>query len=255
MALRVDFNSDMGESYGAYRMGDDEMILQYVSSANLACGWHGGDPLTMRRTVFMAVERGVGIGGHPSYPDLMGFGRRVMQITPEEAHNYVLYQLGALMAFARTAGTSLQHVKPHGALFNAAQDDYALAEGIAHGVREAGKELIVVALPGSQMEKAARAAGLRVAREGFADREYTDEGRLVSRRVPGSVIHDADRITERVVQMARGTLTAMSGKPLEVQVETICLHSDTPGAGALAGAIRRAADEAGIRVTPMRELV
>lgn len=255
MALRVDFNSDMGESYGAFKMGDDDVILDYVTSANLACGWHGGDPLTMRRTVFMAVERGVAVGGHPSYPDLMGFGRRVMQITPEEAHNYVLYQLGALMAFARAAGTTLQHVKPHGALFNAAQDDYALAEGIAHGVREAGKDLIVVALPGSQMEKAARAAGLRVAREGFADREYTDEGRLVPRKVPGSVIHDPNRIAERVVQMVKGKLTAMSGKPLDVQVETICLHSDTPGAGALARTIRRAVEEAGIRISPMRELV
>lgn len=255
MTLRVDFNSDMGESYGAYKMGDDEVILDYVSSANLACGWHGGDPLTMRKTVFMAVKKGVAVGGHPSYPDLMGFGRRVMQLAPEEAHNYVVYQLGALMAFCRAAGTPMQHVKPHGALFNAAQDDPTLAEGLVSGIKEVDPRLIVVALPGSAVDKAATKIGLKVAREGFADREYTDEGRLVSRKIPNSVIHDPKRIAERVVQMIKGKIVAMSGKTLEVEVQTICLHSDTPGAGALAREIRRAVEAAGVKVTPMRELV
>jgi UPF0271 protein len=255
MTLRVDFNSDMGESYGAYKMGDDEVILDYVSSANLACGWHGGDPLTMRRTVFMAVKKGVAVGGHPSYPDLLGFGRRVMQLTPEEAHNYVVYQLGALMAFCRAAGATMQHVKPHGALFNAAQDDPVLAEGIVSGIKEVDPKLIAVALPGSEVDRAARKVGLRVAREGFADREYTDEGRLVSRKVGGSVIHDPRRIAQRVVDMVRGRVVAMSGKPLDVEVQTVCLHSDTPGAGALAREIRAAVEAAGVRVTPMRELV
>jgi UPF0271 protein len=255
MALRIDLNADVGESYGAYTMGDDAAILEHVSSANVACGWHAGDPLTMRRTVCLAVERGVAVGAHPSYPDLMGFGRRVMQLTPEEAQSYVLYQVGALTAFCKAAGTTLQHVKPHGALYAAAADDYALAEAIACGVSEAGRGLILVVLPGSELEKAGRAAGLRVAREGFADREYTDEGRLVSRTVPGAVIHDPDRIAERVVQMIQGRLTAMTGRPLAVQVETICLHGDTPGAAALARATRRAVDEAGVTVAPMRELV
>jgi UPF0271 protein len=255
MAPRVDFNSDMGESYGAYKMGDDEMILDYVSSANLACGWHGGDPLTMRKTVFMAAKKGVAVGAHPSYPDLMGFGRRVMQLTPEEAHNYVVYQLGALLAFCRAAGTGLQHVKPHGALFNAAQDDPVLAEGIVSGVKEVDPKLIVVALPGSEVDRAATRVGLKVAREGFADREYTDEGRLVSRKVPGSVIHDPKRIAQRVVDMVKGRLVAMSGKTLDVEVKTVCLHSDTPGAGALAREIRGAVEKAGITVAPMRELV
>jgi UPF0271 protein len=255
MTLRVDFNSDMGESFGQYKMGDDEMILDYVSSANLACGWHGGDPLTMRKTVFMAVKKGVNVGGHPSYPDLMGFGRRVMALTPEEAHNYMVYQLGALSAFCKAAGTAMQHVKPHGALFNAAQDDPVLAEGLVTGIKEVDPKLIVVALPGSEVDKAATKIGLKVAREGFADREYTDEGRLMSRKVKGSVIHDPKRIADRVVQMVKGKLTAMSGKPLDVEVQTICLHSDTPGAGDLARTIRSAVEAAGIRVTPMRELV
>ncbi len=255
MALRVDLNADVGESYGAYTMGDDAAILDHVSSASVACGWHAGDPLTMRGTVVLAVERGVAVGAHPSYPDLMGFGRRAMQLTPEEARSYVLYQVGALTAFCRAAGTTLQHVKLHGALYNAAADDSALAEAIAHAVRDADGGLILVALPGSELEKAGRAAGLRVAREGFADREYTDEGRLVSRTVPGSVVHDPARVAERVVRMIQGRLTAMSGRPLALQVETICLHGDTPGAAALAGTIRRAVDEAGVTVTPMRELV
>ncbi|HEY8369101.1 MAG TPA: 5-oxoprolinase subunit PxpA [Thermodesulfobacteriota bacterium] len=255
MTLRIDFNSDMGESFGQFKMGDDEAILDYVSSANLACGWHGGDPLTMRRTVFMAVKKGVNVGAHPSYPDLMGFGRRVMQLTPEEAHNYVVYQLGALAAFCKAAGTTMQHVKPHGALFNAAQDDPVLAEALVAGIKEVDPKLIVVALPGSEVDKAATKIGLKVAREGFADREYTDEGRLVPRTVKGSVIHDPKRIADRVIQMVKGKLVAMSGKPLDVEVHTICLHSDTPGAAELARTIRSAVEAAGIRVTPMRELV
>lgn len=255
MTLRIDFNSDMGESFGQFKMGDDEAILDYVSSANLACGWHGGDPLTMRRTVFMAVKKGVNVGAHPSYPDLMGFGRRVMQLTPEEAHNYVVYQLGALAAFCKAAGTTMQHVKPHGALFNAAQDDPVLAEALVAGIKEVDPKLIVVALPGSEVDKTATKIGLKVAREGFADREYTDEGRLVPRTVKGSVIHDPKRIADRVIQMVKGKLVAMSGKPLDVEVHTICLHSDTPGAAELARTIRSAVEAAGIRVTPMRELV
>ena len=255
MSLRIDFNSDMGESYGAYTVGDDEVILDHVSSANLACGWHGGDPLTMRKTVFMAVKKGVSVGGHPSYPDLLGFGRRVMQLSPEEAHNYMVYQLGALMAFCRAAGTPMQHVKPHGALFNAAQDDPTLAEALVAGIKEVDPKLIAVALPGSAVDRAATKIGLKVAREGFADRAYTDEGRLVSRKIPNSVIHDPKRIAERVVQMIKGKIVAMSGKTLDVEVQTICLHSDTPGAGALAREIRRAVEAAGVKVTPMRELL
>jgi UPF0271 protein len=255
VSLRIDFNSDMGESFGAWRMGDDAAILGHVSSANLACGWHGGDPVTMRRTVEMAASRGVAVGAHPSFPDLMGFGRRMMQVSAEEARAYVVYQVGALAAFAHAAGTRLQHVKPHGALFNVAQDDPALAAAIVAGVADVDPRLIVVTLPGSAVERAAAAAGLPVAREGFADREYTDEGRLVPRSVEGSVIHDPARIAERVVGMVKGRLVARSGKRLDVDVQTICLHGDTPGAGELARQIRAAVEAAGVTVTPMRELV
>src|SRR5512134_1584783 len=182
--MMIDLNSDMGESYGAYTIGADEEILRWVTSANVACGWHGGDPSVMRRTVERAKALGVAVGAHPSYPDLLGFGRRVMQITRAEARDYMLYQIGALRAFAEAAGIRLQHVKPHGAIYNAAARDRELSMGIAEAVADAGGDLILVGLPGSEILRAGREVGLRTAREVFGDRGYTEDGTLVSRKLP-----------------------------------------------------------------------
>jgi len=252
----VDLNSDMGESFGAYRMGVDEEVLRWVTSANVACGWHGGDPAVMRETVRRAKELGVAVGAHPGYPDLLGFGRRVMQISREEARDYMVYQIGALRAFAEAQGVRLQHVKIHGALYNAAVKDAGLSRGLAQGVAEAGRELILVALPGSEMLKAGRELGLRVAREAFGDRAYNEDGTLVSRKIPGSLITDPDAVAQRVVDMAaEGRIVAITGKPIRVEADTICLHGDTPGAPAIAQRVHERLKAAGLALTPMAAFV
>lgn len=253
--MLIDLNSDMGESYGAYTIGADEEILRWVTSANVACGWHGGDPNVMRRTVQMAKELGVRVGAHPSYPDLLGFGRRVMQISRQEARDYVLYQIGALRAFADALGVRLQHVKPHGAIYNAAAKDRELSLGIAEGVADAGGDLILVGLPGSEIVKAGREVGLRVAREAFGDRAYNEDGSLVSRKIAGSLITEPDVVAERVLGFVRGSVTAITGKEIRVEEDTICLHGDTPGAGAIAKAVREALEGAGIQVRPMDQFL
>ncbi|MGD0263736.1 MAG: 5-oxoprolinase subunit PxpA [Candidatus Methylomirabilota bacterium] len=253
--MHIDLNSDMGESYGAYTIGADEEVLHFVTSANVACGWHGGDPSVMRRTIQRAKELGVRVGAHPSYPDLLGFGRRVMQITREEARDYVLYQIGALRAFAEALGVQLQHVKPHGAIYNAAVKDRELSLGIAEGVADAGRDLILVGLPGSLLLKAGQEAGLRVAREAFGDRAYNEDGTLVSRKIAGSLITDPDTVAERVLGFTRGTVKAITGREIRVEAETICLHGDTPGAGAIARRVRERLEAAGIVPKPLGEFV
>ncbi|HSD49963.1 MAG TPA: 5-oxoprolinase subunit PxpA, partial [Candidatus Methylomirabilis sp.] len=230
----IDLNSDMGESYGAYTMGADDEVLRWVTSANVACGWHGGDPSVMRRTVERAKALGVTVGAHPSYPDLLGFGRRVMQITRQEARDYMLYQIGALRAFAEALEVRLQHVKPHGAIYNAAVKDRELSLGIAEGVADAGGNLILVGLPGSEILRAGREVGLRVAREAFGDRAYNEDGTLVSRKLPGSLITDPGAVAERVLGFTRGVVTAITGKEIRMEADTVCLHGDTPGAGSIA---------------------
>jgi len=251
----IDLNSDMGESYGAYTMGADDEILRWVTSANVACGWHGGDPSVMRRTIERAKALGVAVGAHPSYPDLLGFGRRVMQISRQEARDYMLYQIGALRAFAEALGVTLQHVKPHGAIYNVAVKDRELSLGIAEGIADAGGRLILVGLPGSELLQAGQEMGLRVAREAFGDRAYNEDGTLVSRKLPGSLITDPGAVAERVLGFTRGTMTAITGREIRIQVDTICLHGDTPGAGAIARRVRERLEAAGIKPRPMGEFI
>lgn len=253
--MQIDLNSDMGESYGAYTIGADDQVLRWVTSVNVACGWHGGDPTVMRRTIQQAKELGVRVGAHPSYPDLLGFGRRVMQITRQEARDYILYQIGALRAFAEALEVKLQHVKPHGALYNAAVKDRELSLGIAEGVGDAGGDLILVGLPGSELIRAGREVGLRVAREAFGDRAYNEDGTLVSRKIAGSLITDPDAVAERVLGFTRGTVKAITGKDIRIEADTICLHGDTPGAGAIARRVRERLEASGITPTPLGGLV
>lgn len=253
--MMIDLNSDMGESYGAYAIGADEEILRWVTSANVACGWHGGDPSVMRRTVERAKSLGVAVGAHPSYPDLLGFGRRVMQITRQEARDYMLYQIGALRAFAEALGVRLQHVKPHGAIYNAAVKDRELSLGIAEGVADARGNLILVGLPGSEILRAGREVGLRVAREAFGDRAYNEDGTLVSRKLPGSLITDPGAVAERVLGFTRGVVTAITGKEIRIEADTVCLHGDTPGAGSIARRVRERLEAAGVKPRPMGEFI
>jgi UPF0271 protein len=253
--MMIDLNSDMGESYGAYTIGADDEILRWVTSANVACGWHGGDPSVMRRTIERAKALGVAVGAHPSYPDLLGFGRRVMQISRQEARDYMLYQIGALRAFAEALGVRLQHVKPHGAIYNVAVKDRELSLGIAEGIADAGGKLILVGLPGSELLRAGQEVGLRVAREAFGDRAYNEDGTLVSRKLSGSLITDPGAVAERVLGFTRGTVTAITGKEIRIQADTICLHGDTPGAGAIARRVRERLEAAGIKPRPMGEFI
>ncbi|MBI3007811.1 MAG: LamB/YcsF family protein [candidate division NC10 bacterium] len=253
--MRVDFNSDMGESYGRYTLGEDAEIMRYVTSINVACGWHAGDPAVMRQTVAAAKAAGVRVGAHPSYPDRLGFGRREMALTRQEARDYTLYQLGALHAFAAAQGTRLQHVKAHGAFYKVAVRDREIALGIAEAMAEFDPHLIMVGLPDSELLRAARQVGLPVAREGFADRAYNEDGGLVSRALAGAVIHDGEAVVARVLAMVQGKVTAITGKIIPITVETICLHGDTPGAGALARRIRQALEAAAVQVVPLESLV
>ena len=253
--MHIDLNSDMGESFGAYSIGADEEILRWVTSANVACGWHGGDPHVMRQTVARAKALGVAIGAHPSYPDLLGFGRRAMQITRQEARDYMLYQIGALRGFVEAAGLTLQHVKPHGAIYNVAVKDRDLSLGIAEGVKDAGRDLILVGLPDSEILKAGKELGLRVAREAFGDRAYNEDGTLVSRKIAGSLITDPAVVAQRVIGLAQGRVIAISGKEIHLQADTICLHGDTPGAATIARRVRETLHAAGAQVRPLGELI
>ena len=254
--MLVDLNCDMGESFGRYRIGADEAMMQYITSANIACGYHAGDPLVMDRTVRLAAKHGVGVGAHPGFPDLMGFGRRAMQLSPAEIENYILYQIGALAAFARAAGVELVHVKPHGALYNVAAKDVELARAIVHGIARFSKELVVVCPAASAMIEAAEEEGLCAAQEGFADRVYNQDGTLQSRKEPGSVIHDPQRAAERAVAMVRdGVVVAHTGEKIPLRVDTICIHGDTPAAVQIAQAIRKELEAAGIEVVPMGNFV
>ncbi|PSR23161.1 MAG: LamB/YcsF family protein [Sulfobacillus acidophilus] len=255
MPNQVDLNCDMGESYGAWRMGNDEEVMPHISSANIACGFHGGDPLTMARTVQKAREYGVACGAHPSFPDLVGFGRRNLDVTPEQARTDVLYQIGALSGFCRRFGVALQHVKPHGQLNNLAMTNRPLADAIIAAIRDFDPNLIVVAY-GGELARAAQAQGMRVAYEVFADREYNPDGTLVSRRVPGAVITDDGRVIDRAVRMVReGQVTAVDGTRLTLPVHTVCIHGDTPGAARLVAKLREAFRHAEIAVTAMDNIV
>lgn len=250
--MQVDLNCDLGESFGRYSLGEDEAMLRVVTSANIACGLHAGDPLVMARTVQLAAQNGVAVGAHPGYPDLLGFGRREMALSPDELETCILYQIGALAGFARAAGVPLVHVKPHGALYSTVARDAKLAEAVARAVLAFDPLLVVVALPGSVMEQAARALGLHVAREGFADRAYRADGMLAPRSEPGAVIHDPARAAERAVRMVtRGQVETTEGHVVALRVDTLCIHGDTPGAARIAAQLRAALKAAGVTIAPL----
>jgi UPF0271 protein len=255
--MDIDLNCDMGESYGRWVLGADADIMPFISSASIACGFHGGDPHVMRKTVALALENGVAIGAHPSLPDLMGFGRRAMAVTAQELKDYVCYQTGALREFVRAAGAPLQHMKTHGILYDMMEKDEALARAAGEAVRESGgRELIVVTLAAGKAERCCRELGLRVAAEGFADRAYNADGTLVSRRREGALIADPDRAAAQAVRMAtEGKVRSIDGIDVGLRVHTICCHGDTPGAPQIVRAVRAALEAAGCRVRPMRELV
>ncbi|MGF9713509.1 LamB/YcsF family protein [Paenibacillus naphthalenovorans] len=249
--LFIDLNGDMGESFGAYRIGHDEELAKVVTSANIACGFHAGDPAVMRRTVKLCLEHGVEVGAHPGLPDLMGFGRRAMQITPEEAYDLVLYQAGALQGFVRAEGGRMRHVKPHGALYNMAAVQRPLAESIAKAVYRLDPELILFGLAGSELIRAAESIGLRAASEAFADRTYRADGTLTPRTDPEAVIRNARQAADQAVRMVcEGKVKSLQGDEVALAADTLCIHGDGPEALALATLIKERLQHAGVAVRP-----
>ncbi|MGB2718007.1 MAG: 5-oxoprolinase subunit PxpA [Vicinamibacterales bacterium] len=245
----IDLNSDLGESFGRWTLGNDVEVMRSITSANIACGFHAGDPGVMRETVRRAKAAGVAIGAHPGFPDLVGFGRRNISATPQEVEDFVIYQVGALAGIAAAEGARLQHVKAHGALYNMAIRNRELAAAIARAVVAFDRTLVLFGLPGTELLQAGEAAGLKVAAEGFADRAYEADGSLTPRDRPGAVIHDAEEVVRRAVRMAQeGVVTAMNGRDLPMRVDTICTHGDTPGSHELTRRIRDALERAGVRV-------
>jgi len=244
---KIDLNCDMGESYGAWKMGDDAGIMPLITSANIACGFHGGDPATIRKTVRLAVDNGVAIGAHPSLPDIQGFGRRVMKISPQDMYDLVVYQAGAVEAFARAAGSRLHHVKCHGALYNMAATDEGLSEAMARAAKDLG--VMVYTLSNSTMMKVVKKQGLQAIAEVFADRGYSDDGTLAPRDKPGGMIEDAKKSVEQALGMIEGGyVTSLSGKRVPVAADTLCLHGDQPGAVLFAKELRKKFAEKGIQL-------
>ena len=249
--LSIDLNADLGEGFGVWRLGDDDALLDLVTSANVACGFHAGDPSTMRRVCSRAAAAGVAVGAQVSYRDLAGFGRRFIDVDPAELADDVLHQLAALDGIARTAGTRISYVKPHGALYNAAVTHAGQAAAVVDAVLAFDRRLPVLGLPGSALLRNAEAAGMRPVAEGFADRGYTPDGRLVPRRQPGALVHQPAVVAERAVRMAtEGVVVAVDGTTLLMPVESVCVHGDTPGAVELARAVRTALAGAGVAVRP-----
>lgn len=250
--MKVDLNCDMGEGYGPWRMGDDEAMLDIVSSANVACGFHAGDPSIMFRTAEIAKRKGVAVGAHPGFNDLHGFGRRMIRgDSPAEIERMVAYQIGAMQAVAALAGHKVTYVKAHGALNNMANEDESLALAIARAIKGVDPSLINVCMPGLLMEKASEQIGVQVAREFFADRTYEDDGTLTSRKRPGSVLHDADAAAERVLRTLQDrAVVTMSGKRIPIEIDTICVHGDEPSAVAMARTVRAKLEANGITVAP-----
>ncbi|MEI8019741.1 MAG: 5-oxoprolinase subunit PxpA [Schlesneria sp.] len=254
MPYTTDLNCDVGESFGAYKLGCDSDILDYITSANIACGFHAGDPTTMRATVRLALEKGVAIGAHPGLPDLVGFGRRLMKITPQEAKDIVVYQIGALAAFVKAEGGTLRHVKPHGALYNMAAKDLVLAKAIAEAIFNVDPELILVGQSGSRLIEAGKTVGLQTASEVFADRTYEDDGTLTPRDQVNSVITDHELAVRQVIDMLKSkTVWSRQGTGVSVNAETICIHGDSPHALDFAKHIRKALDGADIAVQALRK--
>lgn len=252
----INLNADLGESFGAWTMGSDAELLQVINSANIACGFHAGDPVVMRETVRQAVAKGVSLGAHPAFPDLQGFGRRVMQLSPAELEATILYQVGALQAMAAAEGGRVSHVKPHGAMSNMACADEAMAATVARAVKALDRELILLAPALSALERAGEAAGLRVCREVFADRTYQADGQLTPRAQPGAVLHEAQDCVNHVLRMLdAGGIVTTDGRLLPTAIHSICVHGDGPGAVAAARAIRTTLEAAGHRLAGLPELV
>lgn len=254
--FKVDLNADLGESFGAYTIGMDADVLRYITSANVACGFHAGDPVVMQKTVKLAAECGTAVGAHPGYPDLMGFGRRNMKVKPEEAKAYIKYQVGALMAFTKAAGIKMQHVKPHGAFYNMAAVDDKLAKAICEGIYEVDPELIMLGLAGSAHIRAAKEVGLKVASEVFADRAYMEDGTLVPRTMPGAMVHDKDLAIARTVRMVKeGVVETITGKIIPIQADSICVHGDNPDAIGFVKNIRDTLEREGVAVTCIADVI
>ncbi|KQP24469.1 hypothetical protein ASF27_10170 [Methylobacterium sp. Leaf102] len=249
--MRIDLNADLGEGYGAYTLGDDAALLDIVTSANVACGFHAGDPSIMVATARAAKARGVALGAHPGFDDLRGFGRRVIRATPGEIEADVAYQIGALQACAALAGHRVTHVKAHGALANLSNAEAGVARAIVRAVRGVDPGLVVMVMPGLEAERAAEAAGLAVVREIYADRAYAEDGQLAPRSQAGAVITDAVEVAERTRRMVEeGALLTLSGRRIPVAIDTVCVHGDDPHAVATAGAVRRSLEEAGFTLAP-----
>lgn len=248
----VDLNCDLGEGFGRYSLGCDEEVIPLVSSVNVACGMHAGDPLTMAATVRRAADADVAVGAHPGYPDLQGFGRRDMALSPEEVYAFVLYQLGALAAFVHTSGALLHHVKPHGQLYNRAAKDPTCAEAVAQAVWDFDPGLVLVGLAGGALVRRGEELGLQVAHEFFADRAYADDGSLVPRTQPGALVADEDEAVRRTVRAVKeGVVTTRDGRDVEVCAQTVCLHGDGPSALAFARRLRAGLEEAGVAIHPL----
>lgn len=253
---KVDLNADLGESFGAYTIGMDSEVLRFITSANVACGFHAGDPLVMEKTVALACERGTAVGAHPGYPDLMGFGRRNLKVKPEEAKAYIKYQVGALLAFTKARGIKMQHVKPHGAFYNMSAVDDALARAICEGIYEVDPGLIMLGLAGSAHIRAAKEVGLRAASEVFADRAYMDDGTLVPRTMAGAMVHDKKLAISRTVRMVKeGCVEALSGKIIPIQADSICVHGDNPDAIGFVKEIRDTLEREGVTVTCIADVI
>jgi UPF0271 protein len=251
--MRVDINCDMGESFGAYAIGADAEVLPHVTSANIACGLHGGDPAVMRTTVAAALKLGVAVGAHPGLPDLVGFGRRAMQVTPQEVYDLIIYQVGALLGFVRAAGGELRLVKAHGALYNMAAAQPALADAIARAVRDVDRSLLLYGLAGSHLLPAAERAGIGSTSEAFADRNYVHDGSLVSRQRPDALVTDVDEAVRRAVRMVReGVVPDVDGEDIAIRADTLCIHGDGPNAAELARRLRAGLQAAGVEVSAPR---
>lgn len=254
--MKIDINCDMGESFGQYKLGLDEEVIKLISSANVGCGFHAGDPHVMRKTVDMAKQHGVGVGAHPGLPDLLGFGRREMKVSPEELRDYCVYQIGALKAFVEIAGMKLQHVKMHGALMNMGLANEELAVAMCGAARDVSPDLLLVTFSGIHTVEIARSLGLRVIQEFYADRAYNADKSLVSRKIPGAVLKDSKQIGARIKQLIEtGTVTTLDGQDLELEYDSICVHGDTPGALEIIRTIRGIMADHNVAIKPMAELV
>lgn len=257
MKIQIDINSDLGESYGAFKIGNDEKIMPHITSANIACGFHGGDPTTIAQTLYLAKKHKVAVGAHPSYPDLLGFGRREMQLNREEIKNCTLYQISALYGFAKALKLNLQHVKPHGALYNIAAKQENAAKGIVEAIKALNSNLIVFAPPKSILAMEAANSGLRVANEFFADRAYEEDGSLASRNQPNTIIKEPKKVVERTFRAIKeGTVLAINNKIVKLgEIHTLCIHGDTPNAAKLAEILKKELVKAGVKVENVENFV